>query len=84
MTIEDAPLPEQMRWAIEVLRRASERNNWGATSPWTPTELRRYADGWEAEDRAAAEREQQVEELARTHPSGVARYDIRKREDGAQ
>lgn len=64
MAIEDAPLPEQMRWAAEVAKVAGQRDqldpNWWT---WAAHVFVRRADEWEAEDRAAAERDAMVDRL---------------------
>lgn len=66
-------LPQRMRYADAVLGEARDRYHadhrkdnagWPATS-WDGTGLRAYAEKWEAEDRAVAERDAQVEQLAR-------------------
>ena len=66
MAIEDAPLPQQMRWAAEVAKVAGQRDqldpNWWT---WAAHVFVRRADEWEAEDRAAAERDVLVQEVAR-------------------
>lgn len=61
-------LPQRMRYAAEVLESASQRLT--AEYPdrlgyWYPNDLRIKAHDWEAKDRAAAERDTEVEELAK-------------------
>ena len=58
-------LPQEMREAADVLDVANDRNKLLPDTPWSPLQLREYADKWEAEDNVAAEREAMAEELAR-------------------
>lgn len=66
-------LPQRMREAAKVLREASHRHGTGHVDDerganemkWNAVKLGHWADRWEAEDNAAAEREAMVEELAR-------------------
>lgn len=55
-------LPARMRYAKTVVDEADAR--YGSSHPWIPWALLNYADKWEAEDNAAAEREQVAEQLA--------------------
>lgn len=72
-------LPDRMRAAAKVLREVDKRTlvKWGAD---IPRDLEELADMLEAEDRAAAEREAMVEELARDmaalfHSAGYSDHD---------
>lgn len=57
-------LPQRMREAAEVLREADRRCH-GRIEGWTPLDLEGTAEAWESEDRAKAEQEAAVEELAK-------------------
>ena len=59
----DSALPQRMREAAETLRAADARH--GGTWSWSPERLEKLAAAWEADARANADRETEVEELAR-------------------
>lgn len=69
-------LPKRMRYAADVLQ--DVLNHHGVISHfdlvnfWSPGSWRYYAASFEAEEKAAAEHEQQVEQLAKTMCDGVA------------
>lgn len=57
-------LPQRMRYAAKVIEEANLRKGDGAVS-WGMGGLEIHADRWEFEDRAADERDAEVDELAR-------------------
>ena len=62
----ELPLPQQMRAAAGTVYDANERHHsWGQGASWSPFDLEQWANTWEAEDRAKAEQDAMVEELAK-------------------
>jgi hypothetical protein len=73
-----------MRWAAGVIKEAkteffsrTDNNSWLAHN-WSSGDLAFYADEWEAEDNAVAERERLVEQLAEAlfALSGIKGYEF--------
>lgn len=65
-------LPERMRQAADAIDGADLRISGELGNKWDSELLRRWANNFEAEDRAAAEQEALVEQLAQTiHDHGT-------------
>ncbi|WP_066904407.1 HNH endonuclease signature motif containing protein [Mycolicibacterium houstonense] len=58
------PLPVRMRFAADTLAAVNDRHHYGTIEMYVPKQLLAMADRWEAEDRAKADRESEVEKLA--------------------
>lgn len=89
-------LPERMRQAASAIDEADLRVSGELGNKWDSELLRRWANNFDAEDRAAAEREALVEQLAETMQGAnmidrrhsarniLARFDVTPKTTGAQ